>query len=125
MICFTNDLIDSNFLENGSFRSIMQFGSPSEAIRDMIQIVQGDAEIKKIKCVLLDDAVQYCSMNFDKQRLQQVVLNLLRNALKFSRSGAGNIELKVDFQHEMLQAGQKLRVSVKDLGIGISQEEVK
>ena len=99
MICYTNDLIDSNFLEHGSFRPMLQFGSPSEAIRDMMQIVQGDAEIKKIKCVLFDEAVENWCMNFDKQRLQQVVLNLLRNALKFSSTGAGNIEVNVDFYH--------------------------
>ena len=91
MTCYTNDLIDSNFLEHGSFRPMMQFGSPSEAIRDMVQIVQGDAEIKKIKCEVFDGAVEHWQMNFDKQRLQQVVLNLLRNALKFTATGAGNI----------------------------------
>ena len=97
VICFTNDLIDNSFLENGSFRPIMQFGSPSEAIRDIIQIVQGDAEIKKLKCELFDESVRCWQMNFDKQRLQQVVLNLLRNAIKFSGSGNGSIEINVDF----------------------------
>ena len=58
VMCFTNDLIDNSFLENGSFRPMMQFGSPSEAISDIIQIVQGDAEIKKLKCVLVDDIVK-------------------------------------------------------------------
>ena len=80
---------------------MMQFGSPSEAISDIIQIVQGDAEIKKLKCVLIDDKVKNWQMKFDKQRLQQVVLNLLRNSIKFSSAGAENIEINVDFEHQI------------------------
>ena len=28
VICFTNDLVDNNFIEHGSFKPMMQFGSP-------------------------------------------------------------------------------------------------
>ena len=65
-MCFTNDLVDNNILENGTFYPIMQFGSPSEAIRDVIQIVQNDMKSKGLKCMLNDEAIQNWHMNFDK-----------------------------------------------------------
>ena len=51
----------------------------------------------------------------DPRRLQQVVWNLLTNAIKFTRSG-GRIDLCLE------RAGSAARISVKDNGIGISQD---
>ena len=54
--------------------------------------------------MLYDEAIQNWHMNFDKQRFQQVALNLLKNAIKFSQKWAENIEIKVTFPNEVLSA---------------------
>jgi PAS domain S-box-containing protein len=52
----------------------------------------------------------------DRERLEQVLVNLLTNALKYSPQG-GRIVVSVD------RAGGEVRVAVKDAGIGIPREE--
>jgi signal transduction histidine kinase len=53
----------------------------------------------------------------DEQRVKQVLLNLLNNALKFTMKGS--ISVKVTFNND----SSHLIVSVTDTGIGISEED--
>lgn len=54
---------------------------------------------------------------FDRDKLQQVVLNLLANAVEFTPSGG---EIAVDIRNE----GAMVRVAVRDSGIGIPKEDL-
>ena len=124
VIFFTNDLVDNNFIEHGTFKPRMEFGFPHEAVDHVIKIVSGDLESKKLECELLVDSVKDWRMDFDKQRLQQVVLNLLRNAIKFTPTNHGDITLEMSLEHHT--DGQRLlKVSVKDNGIGISEDDLQ
>jgi len=55
----------------------------------------------------------------DEQRFKQVLLNLLSNALKFTKEGSVTIDV------QLLEATNfySLRVSVRDTGIGIPYED--
>ena len=52
----------------------------------------------------------------DRDKLRQVLVNLIENAIKYSPDG-GRIEVRID------RAGPNLRFSVRDEGIGIAPEE--
>lgn len=53
----------------------------------------------------------------DRKRLSQILINVIGNAVKFTRQGG--VELKVHYAREMLD------IEVKDTGPGISPEEIK
>ena len=55
-------------------------------------------------------------MDFDEEKLQQIIINLLHNAIKFTRE-YGEITLAVK------QVDKQIQISVKDNGIGISKEK--
>jgi PAS domain S-box-containing protein len=56
----------------------------------------------------------------DPSRLRQVILNLLGNAIKFTKYG----EVIIEVQHEMAEnAGDRLHFSVRDTGIGIPSDK--
>lgn len=59
-------------------------------------------------------------MTCDKDRLQQILLNLLMNSIKFTNKGF--IELQVYIQH--LNTPQVVQFKVKDSGIGIEEERL-
>jgi len=56
----------------------------------------------------------------DAPRLRQVLLNFLSNAIKFTR--AGGVELALS--HHAEAGGERLRVEVRDSGIGIEAEHI-
>ncbi|MDH8174105.1 ATP-binding protein, partial [Klebsiella pneumoniae] len=56
----------------------------------------------------------------DPQAIKQVLANFLSNAIKFTVSGG--VEIKVETQPSENDAAQ-LMLSVKDSGVGISEEE--
>ena len=62
------------------------------------------------------DVESECSLQGDERKLQQVISNLLTNAVKFSWPG-GQIEVAA------VREGEEVRVSVKDNGQGIPEAE--
>ncbi len=61
---------------------------------------------------------QQIYVSADKQRLHQVLLNLISNAIKFNRSGG---EVSLSIQH---QEPRTVRINVHDTGIGIHSENL-
>ena len=62
-------------------------------------------------------------LSFDRRRLQQVVLNLLTNAVKFTTQG-GAIKIKQAIGHRRSTKNEvTLKVSVEDNGVGMEQED--
>ncbi len=57
------------------------------------------------------------TLTSDKRRVEQILINLLNNAVKFTESGEVTLNSKLD--------GENLCVSVKDTGIGITQENIQ
>lgn len=53
----------------------------------------------------------------DKRRVEQILINLLNNAVKFTESGEVVLKSKLD--------GETIQISVKDSGIGIAKEDVQ
>jgi signal transduction histidine kinase len=70
----------------------------------------------KRQAITLDIPPSAPMVNADRQRLEQVLLNLLTNAIKFSGEGG---EIKLGLREE----GAEVVVTVKDNGPGISEEE--
>lgn len=66
----------------------------------------------------IDVLVENTVLQFDDQRIRSVILNLLMNAIKFSRSGG-----KITVAAKLLGGEEdQLMISVADTGIGISDE---
>ena len=54
----------------------------------------------------------------DKIRLQQIMINMISNAIKFAPGGAVRIYMAYDYEKE------KLRVHIHDNGVGIADEDL-
>ena len=86
MVLFhANDLLDLRFLQTGHFAPSYFVGSPSQAIKEIVELIKQTLEGKDLTIQLNVDRLDYCHpiLKFDKRRLQQVLLNLLQNAVKF------------------------------------------
>jgi len=89
----------------------------NKVIRDTIASFEGTCSQKKIKCqLILTGNSMY--VHADMGKIQQVLYNLLDNAIKFSHQDS---IIKV----ETTEKNEKVFVSIKDSGIGIPKENLK
>ncbi len=106
------DLLDVSRITSGKIRLSLQSVDPAEVIDAALAAVLPSASTKKIELVkCLDD--QAGLVNADAARLQQVVWNLVTNAVKFTHQG-GKIEVS------LRRRGSVVEISVRDNGIGFS-----
>lgn len=72
MVLFhANDLLDLRFLQTGNFTPSFYLGSPSQAIREIVNLIQATLEGKDLTINLNVDRLEYChpTLKFDRRRL--------------------------------------------------------
>ncbi|MGB9823119.1 MAG: sensor histidine kinase [Thermodesulfovibrio sp.] len=109
-----NDVLDISKLESG--KAIWNFTeiSLNEVITDAYKAVSSLFEQKGLP-FYMEIQPGLPEINADKERLIQVVINLLSNALKFTEKGYVKCKAQLN--------GDEILVSVEDTGIGIPEEE--
>jgi PAS domain S-box-containing protein len=109
-----DDLLDVSRIITGKLRLDVQTVDPSAFIDAAVEAVRPGADGKgvRLRKTVEDGAV---SVAGDPVRLQQVVWNLLTNAVKFTPQG-GSIEIG------LARAGANVEMSVTDTGVGIAPE---
>ena len=115
MHALVNDLLDLTRLEQGRTSLLMEeldmrevVGASAEATRTLFE--------SKSQQLSLHLPEVYCAVKGDKQRLEQVLINLLSNAHKYSPPGS-RVAVRA------WRAGDECLVSVRDNGPGVPAEE--
>jgi PAS domain S-box-containing protein len=108
------DMLDVSRIITGRLRLEMQPVRLSAAVEAALDSVRPTAEVKgvRLECDLAPDVSE---ISGDSHRLQQIVWNLLSNALKFTPSG-GLVQLKLEYTEG------EARLIVTDTGKGISPQ---
>ncbi|CDW74528.1 multi-sensor hybrid histidine kinase [Stylonychia lemnae] len=119
LLFLVNDLLDFTQIKNGKFRKNEQLVNIRNAVQNALDVVRLAISEKglnlEFKC---SDRVPD-ELITDSQRINQVLLNLLQNALKFTPKGI--IRVHVDYQDH----SDTLKFQVKDQGCGIKSEDKK
>ncbi|MGD9014616.1 MAG: ATP-binding protein, partial [Candidatus Omnitrophota bacterium] len=119
-----NDLLDTAAIESGKFKLRISPAKINERIDNVVIFLKKWAESKKISIqmqLLPNDEV----LEIDKDRIEQVLTNLISNAVKFTPEG-GEVfvsALKREPMDEFPQGA--IEISVKDTGPGIAPENIK
>ncbi len=111
-----DDLLDVSRLESGRFETRKQRLTIKEPIHDVIEELHSLANEKGI-VISEDMPATLPEVEVDRERMMQVMTNLLGNAIKFS-SNDGSILVKAEARDS------ELLVQVSDHGIGIPEEAI-
>ena len=116
-----NDVLDMSRIESGKVKIEEQEVHLPELIHDLSTIVQSDISSKQLEFYI--DAVDVMNEDVicDKLRLNQILLNLLSNAMKFTKPG-GRVSLRIIQVKESKKGYAEYEFRVKDTGIGMSKE---
>ena len=110
------DLLDVARVISGKLVLEFEPVDPAELVQDAIEIVRPAARSKNIEIVQqTSESAVAAAVQGDRNRLMQVLSNLLTNSIKFTPDG-GRIGVVVD------EADRKLTIAVTDNGIGITPE---
>ncbi len=122
LLTIVNDILDFSKIEAGKVELDENEFVMEDMLQSVIDLFIHSIENKHLELfVELDRAVPSVVWG-DVQRIRQVLINLLGNALKFTEQG--EIYLKIDIT-EHHQTYYSIRFSVRDTGIGISSEAVE
>lgn len=112
----TNNLLTmNNFNENGMILDLSDFDI-IQVIKQTIETCEGICEKKQIKFKLVFSEKELY-VNADQSKIQQVIYNLVDNAIKFSNPESSIIV-------SASEKGDKISVSIKDFGIGIPKDSI-
>jgi PAS domain S-box-containing protein len=114
LLSLINDVLDISKIEAGQLNIRNELFNLQDSIDKVVGIVAPLVEKSGLSfdVVPLNGATSIMS---DQKRFEQILLNLLNNAVKFTEHGS--ITLKTEI------TGTSLRVSVEDTGIGIKDED--
>ena len=124
LLSLINDVLDMSRIESGKVSLHEKAESLAGILNGLDNIVQADVHAKKHAFSIDMDDVRNDLVYCDKLRLNQVLLNLVSNAIKYTRSG-GTISVQVA-QKPSEKAGHAMfEFRVKDNGIGMGDEYAK
>ena len=111
----TNDILDVTRIETRSLKLNIERVNLNELVSDIIEDYRNEIEKSNKDVKLLHEPQdQIIEVEADKNRLTQVISNLLNNAIKFTKEGTIKVTEEVK--------DSKALVSIKDTGQGIDPE---
>lgn len=111
LVQLIDDLLDMSRITSGKLRLDMQPTSPAAFVQAAVEVIRPSAEAAGVS--LQASLQQAGPVLGDPSRLQQVVWNLLANAVKFTPRGG---EIRVDLR----QVDGQVHVTIADSGVGIA-----
>ena len=118
LLTVVNDVLDFSKIEAGRFELKLHPFTPAGLIDNAMSIVRSSAETKGLKLSAMVDPALPGRLVGDQDRLRQVLLNLLNNAIKFTANGS--VTLKVTAKPSASSPDRwTLAFIVEDTGIGI------
>lgn len=121
LLLLVNDVLDMSHIESGTLKLEHAPVYFPDVLEDLKSIVQTDISAKQLEFHVDTKNMVHKNVITDKLRLNQVLLNILENAVKYTRPGG-----KICFQIQELKGQEpefaKYEFRVKDTGIGMSEE---
>jgi len=121
MLSIINDILDFSKIEAGKVELEIASFSMDQVIQDVVNIVSYKVNEQEIGFRLSKDPLVPNWFIGDSRRIEQVLLNVLNNAVKFTSAGEVSLDIRL-----IAKENDKYHISftIKDTGIGMTEEQV-
>ncbi len=116
-----NDILDFSKIEAGKLQLEEKYFSLKQMVDDLIQTIRFKADEKGILLIVNYDEEIPAYISGDSLRLNQILLNLISNAIKFTQQGEIRVTVKLI---DTIDEYARILFSVRDSGIGIAPEKL-
>ncbi|MDD2865561.1 MAG: ATP-binding protein [Methylococcales bacterium] len=117
-----NDILDMAKIEAGRVKIEINCFDLGVLLRDVIDMMHERAEAKGLE-LLFDQSSDFPRfVCLDESKLRQVLLNLISNAVKYSKQGRVRVRLNANLESNSSQC--ELIFVIEDTGIGISEQDL-
>ena len=122
LLSIINDILDFSKIESGQISIEKIPFSLREVANDVCNLLKYKAEEKKIELKKWIDPALPEKLNGDPTRINQVMMNLMGNGLKFTESGEVSLSIGVlaDYPEECT-----VEINIADTGIGIPEDKLQ
>ncbi|MCI8517585.1 MAG: response regulator [Hungatella sp.] len=121
LLALINDVLEMSRIESGKIHLEETECNLFKLFHDLSSIIQGQVQSRHLELSVDTAGVREEHVYCDKLRLDQILLNLLGNAVKFTPSG-GKIYLSIDQAESEREGCGSYVIRVRDTGIGMTPE---
>ena len=121
LLSLINDILDMSRIESGSVKLDEKPVHMPDLLHDLRTMIQGMINAKQLNLYIDTQDVQHEDVVTDKLRLNQILINIVGNAIKFTPVG-GDIIIHLIEKPCSVSGYTTYEFSIKDTGIGMSPE---
>ncbi|MEI6659938.1 MAG: ATP-binding protein [bacterium] len=114
LVIVVEDLLNTSKIESGGMKYVMAPFSLAEVATSIAKDLSIIAEKRGLKLTYDTDPDVKCMVEGDTDKIRQVVLNLVDNSIKYTKTGGIEVTVR--------RKGDKVRFAVKDTGMGMTPE---
>ena len=117
LVKLTNRLLNVSRIDTGRLRMNLQDASLEKLISSILEEFKPQAEEKHLYLKLKKPKGKIPLLQFDPEKIRQVLINLIDNSLKYTQKGGVEISLRLIDE-------RAVEIQVKDTGAGMSKQEL-
>lgn len=123
LLSLINDVLDMSKIDSGKIVLNEETFDLSEIITEVVTIAQPQAHAKRLKFDIITHGVSTEMVRGDSMRLNQALVNILSNAVKYTNPG-GTVRLIIEEKPSDTLGFHDFSFIIQDSGIGMSEEFV-
>jgi signal transduction histidine kinase len=115
LIHLVEDLLNVSRIESGKIQYNLSDTQLEKTVASVVDELSNNAKKKELKLIYHNPAKPLAKLNIDEEKIRQVIMNLIDNAIKYTKKG----QIKVAIR----QTEHNILFSVADTGMGIRKED--
>jgi PAS domain S-box-containing protein len=118
-----NEVLDISKIEAGKMSLSVEQIKVKEAISEAIDLVHPLTINPQITICYIPHETDDLSIKADKQRVIQVLVNILTNAIKYNKKG-GTVTVEAFVEPGDVAENDRVKIAIKDTGVGIAEKDI-